>query len=59
LRTLAEGLFDNGPGRTLAPARWRGLYLAAAPEDSGDDAFVADLFRRFLPSDQPLARAWR
>lgn len=59
LRTLAERLFDNGFGRTLAPARWRGLYLTAAPADSEDDAFVADLFLRFLPSDQPLARAWR
>jgi len=57
LRTLAAQMFDNGLGRTLAPARWRGLYLTAAPSVSEDDAFVADLFQRFLPSDQPLARA--
>jgi type VI protein secretion system component VasK len=57
LRTLAEHMFDNGLGRTLAPAHWRGLYLTAAPADSEDDAFVADLFQRFLPGDQPLARA--
>jgi type VI protein secretion system component VasK len=57
LRTLAAHMFDNGLGRTLAPARWRGVYLTAAPAGGGDDAFVADLFQRFLPSDQPLARA--
>ncbi|CAN7220287.1 MULTISPECIES: type VI secretion protein IcmF/TssM N-terminal domain-containing protein [unclassified Variovorax] len=56
LRTLVERMFDNGLGRTLAPAHWRGLYVVAAPADGEDDAFVADLFQRFLPADQPLAR---
>jgi type VI protein secretion system component VasK len=59
LDTLAGRMFDNGLGRTLAAPRWRGLYLTAAPADSEDDAFVADLFLRFLPSDHSLARAWR
>lgn len=57
LRTLAEHMFDNALGRTLAPARWRGLYFTAAPSAGEEDAFVADLFQRLLPSDQPLARA--
>ena len=55
LRTLAERMFESGRAQPLT--HWRGLYLAAAPADSEDDAFVSDLFERFLPADQPLARA--
>ena len=46
-------LEDNPFQRT---PRWRGLYFAggADPVQRGG-AFVADLFTRFLPSDQPLA----
>jgi type VI secretion system protein ImpL len=56
LRLLVDRMFDNG--RDLRAPRWRGLYLAAAPSDDGDSsAFVADLFQRFLPADQPLARS--
>lgn len=55
LRTFAQQLFE--PARSgHAAARWRGLYLVAAPGDSNQCAFVADLFQRFLPADQPLAR---
>ncbi|MBT2324397.1 hypothetical protein J7E62_18785 [Variovorax paradoxus] len=55
LHTLAECMFDSTSAHP--PARWRGVYLVAAPAAGEDDAFVADLFRRFLPADQPLARA--
>lgn len=46
-------LEDNPFQRT---PRWRGLYFAGAA-DAGHrgGAFVADLFTRFFPSDQPLA----
>jgi type VI protein secretion system component VasK len=53
LETLANRIFDQaGP----MPPRWRGLYLAAAPSKEQPGAFIADLFGRFLPADQPLAR---
>ena len=55
LREMAQGLFGNGHG-PHSP-RWRGLYLMAAPHDGRDGAFVHDLFERFLPADQPLARS--
>lgn len=55
LRAFAEHLFD-APRSGHAEARWRGLYLVAAPGDSEQSAFVSDLFQRFLPADQPLAR---
>jgi len=55
LRTFAQQLFEPARGGHAA-ARWRGLYLVAAPGDSNQCAFVADLFQRFLPADQPLAR---
>jgi type VI secretion system protein ImpL len=55
LRTFAQRLFE-APRSGHAGARWRGLYLVAAPDDSDQFAFVSDLFHRFLPADQPLAR---
>ncbi|HOC10141.1 type VI secretion protein IcmF/TssM N-terminal domain-containing protein [Thermomonas sp.] len=46
-------LEDNPFQRT---PRWRGLYFAGAADAAHrSGAFVADLFTRFLPSDQPLA----
>jgi len=55
LRDMAQRLFGNGHG-PHSP-RWRGLYLMAAPHDDHGGAFVHDLFERFLPADQPLARS--
>ena len=55
LRAFAQELFERARSGH-AVARWRGLYLVAAPEDSDQSAFVSDLFQRFLPADQPLAR---
>ena len=54
LRTFAQRLFE-APRIGHAGARWRGLYLVAAGDDN-QSAFVSDLFQRFLPADQPLAR---
>jgi type VI secretion system protein ImpL len=54
LRQAAQQLF-GAPGGLRAP-RWRGLYLTAAPSEAGGGAFITDLFGRFLPADQPLAR---
>ena len=46
-------LEDNPFQRT---PRWRGLYFAGGSDATHrGGAFVADLFTRFLPSDQPLA----
>ena len=46
-------LEDNPFQRT---PRWRGLYFAGSADAAHrGSAFVADLFTRFLPSDQPLA----
>lgn len=48
-------LEDNPFQRT---PRWRGLYFAGSADDAHrGGAFAADLFTRFLPSDQPLAGA--
>ena len=48
-------LEDNPFQRT---PRWRGLYFAGAADDAHrGGAFAADLFTRFLPSDQSLAGA--
>ncbi|WP_413761580.1 type VI secretion protein IcmF/TssM N-terminal domain-containing protein [Variovorax sp. Varisp41] len=62
LRLAAEALFESH-GRKAREARglrWRGLYLSAAAGTSGGNgAFVADLFDRFLPADQSLARPGR
>jgi len=55
LELLAQTLFDDA--HAARPARWRGLYLLAADPQPGSAAFVSDLFQRFLPADQPLARA--
>lgn len=52
LQALATQLFE-GPSDTA----WRGLYLTAAATADGPGAFTADLFQRFLPDDQALARA--
>lgn len=54
LHRLADQLFGHGGG-----THWRGLYLTAAASQTGPAAFAADLFRRFLPEDQPLARSGR
>jgi type VI secretion system protein ImpL len=55
LRALADRIFGNGHG-PHSP-RWRGLYLTAEPRDGRGGAFIQDLFGRFLPADQPLARS--
>ncbi|MGJ7511660.1 type VI secretion system protein [Variovorax sp. GT1P44] len=55
LRTMADRIFGNGHG-PHSP-RWRGLYLTAVPHDGRGAAFIQDLFGRFLPADQPLARS--
>ncbi len=51
LTELAKSLFEENPLQRTP--QWRGLYFTAGPEQS---AFVGDLFTRFLPRDQPLAR---
>ncbi|MBN8263509.1 MAG: hypothetical protein J0M21_02515 [Xanthomonadales bacterium] len=52
---VAQMLEDNPFQRT---PRWRGLYFAGGAEPAHPGgAFVADLFTRFLPADQPLAGA--
>ena len=59
LRLLVERLFER-PRHIDAPAlRWRGLYFTSAAEGGASGAFVADLFQRLLPGDQPLARPTR
>ncbi|TKD29908.1 type VI secretion protein IcmF/TssM N-terminal domain-containing protein [Azotobacter chroococcum] len=55
LHTLVKLLLEDNPFQhTLL---WRGLYFSAAtaPGLPASGAFLADLFRRFLPADQPLA----
>jgi type VI secretion system protein ImpL len=52
LRQVVNGVFDERQGeRSL---HWRGIYFTGVQPDIGG-AFVSDLFRRFLPQDQPLA----
>jgi type VI secretion system protein ImpL len=51
LGTIAAHLFDNNTA--TRPPLWRGVYL------TGTGTFITDLFRRFLPADQPLAHALR
>ena len=58
LRQVAEALFE-GHGRGSRGPRWRGLYVTAAASGAAGGAFVTDLFERFLPADQPLARPGR
>lgn len=55
LRAMADRIFGNGHG-PHSP-HWRGLYLTATPHDGRRGAFIRDLFARFLPADQPLARS--
>lgn len=52
LRPLLEQLFEPA-----SPARWRGLFFTAAAGEASPGAFAADLFARFLPEDQALARS--
>lgn len=52
LQALATQLFEQP-----SDAAWRGLYLAAAATPDGPGAFTDDLFQRFLPDDQAMARA--
>ncbi|MDM0054657.1 type VI secretion system protein [Variovorax fucosicus] len=54
LAALADRLFAPGAG-----APWRGLYLTAAASEADQGAFATDLFQRFLPDDQSLARPAR
>src|SRR3546814_10923558 len=50
---VTQLLEDNPFQRT---PRWRGLYFGGGgPEAAPGGAFIADLFTRFLPGDQPLA----
>jgi type VI protein secretion system component VasK len=58
LHQVADALFESH-GRGSRGPRWRGLYFAAAASDAAGGAFTADLFGRFLPADQPLARPGR
>ncbi|WP_240097931.1 type VI secretion system protein [Thermomonas flagellata] len=52
---VTQMLEDNPFQRT---PRWRGLYFVGGADAAHrGGAFVADLFTRFLPSDQPLAGA--
>lgn len=54
LRLFVELLLEDNPFQHTP--RWRGLYFTGAgSQDSPGGAFVADLFTRFLPADQPLA----
>lgn len=55
LRLLAQRLFQ-GPRQDGPALRWRGLYFTSSAEGDAPGAFVADLFQRLLPADQPLAR---
>ena len=54
LGSLINLLLEDNPFQRTP--RWRGLYFTGAGNaaESGG-AFVADLFTRFLPTDQPLA----
>jgi len=54
LRKFVSLLLEDNPFQRTP--RWRGLYFAGGPgPDTPAGAFVADLFTRFLPADQPLA----
>lgn len=52
LRSVVDRMFEESRGRRSP--YWRGLYLTGVQAEGGP-AFVADLFQRFLPADQPLA----
>lgn len=54
LRGFVSLLLEDNPFQRTP--RWRGLYFAGGPgPNTPAGAFVADLFTRFLPADQPLA----
>ncbi len=58
LRQLANALFGRMKDQRR-PQRWRGLYLTGSTPSGAEAsgaAFASDLFERFLPADQPLAR---
>ena len=54
LRSVVDRMFEESRGRRSP--YWRGLYLTGAQADDSGPAFMSDLFQRFLPADQPLAR---
>lgn len=56
LRRVAERLFGGLAQPDGATQRWRGLYFVAT-EEAASGVFVADLFQRLLPGDQPLAQS--
>ncbi len=54
LRVFVNQLLEDNPFQRTP--RWRGLYFTGAADAAHPGgAFVADLFTRFLPADQPLA----
>jgi type VI secretion system protein ImpL len=54
LRQVVSLLLEDNPFQRTP--RWRGVYFVGGPgPDTPAGAFVADLFTRFLPADQPLA----
>ncbi len=54
LRQFVSLLLEDNPFQRTP--RWRGLYFVGGQgPDTPAGAFVADLFTRFLPADQPLA----
>lgn len=54
LRAFVVQLLEDNPFQRTP--RWRGLYFCGGADAAHPGgAFVADLFTRFLPSDQPLA----
>jgi len=54
LRRVVNRIFEEPGGRH--PPHWRGLYLTGVQPEAGG-IFVSDLFKRFLPADQPLAHS--
>src|SRR3546814_6190985 len=54
LRVFVTQLLEDNPFQRTP--RWRGLYYGGGgTEAAPGGAFIADLFTRFLPGDQPLA----
>src|SRR3546814_7121779 len=54
LRVFVTQLLEDNPFQRTP--RWRGLYFGGGgTEAAPGGAFIADLFTRFLPGDQPLA----
>lgn len=54
LETLTRTLFEENVLQRRIP--WRGLFFTAGASGKG---FIADLFLKFLPADQPLAQRSR